>query len=171
MGLFTSHRNLQAVAAMMRDAIPKELLLVQGQLPKAKIIERFKLLHKRGKNAVLLGTQSFWQGVDIPGQALSVVVIDKIPFPRPDDPVLYHLDRIGRNSFRDYSLPKAIIAMKQGLGRLIRTEDDFGCVVLLDVRMSTKGYGRSLKTSLPNGCFVSDDTKDISAFLQQMQGS
>jgi ATP-dependent DNA helicase DinG len=102
---------------------------------------------------VLVASQSFWEGVDVRGEALSVVVIDKLPFAPPDDPVLAarleHLRRAGRNPFVEYQLPHAAIALKQGAGRLIRDEHDRGVLVLCDPRLLSKGYGRQLLDSLP----------------------
>ena len=105
-------------------------------------------------NAVLLGTSSFWEGVDIRGDALSCVVIDKLPFAAPDDPVLsgrlQALRQAGENPFMKYQLPQAVISLKQGVGRLIRDEEDYGVVVICDPRITTKPYGKSFINSLPN---------------------
>jgi ATP-dependent DNA helicase DinG len=104
-------------------------------------------------NAVLLGTGSFWEGVDVRGPALSVVVIDKLPFAPPDDPVLRaRLEgyrRSGRNGFGEYQLPQAVLALKQGVGRLIRDAEDTGVIVLCDPRLRSKSYGRVFLNSLP----------------------
>jgi ATP-dependent DNA helicase DinG len=113
------------------------------------LLERFRRLG----NAVLVASASFWEGVDVRGEALSVVVIDKLPFAPPDDPVLAarlaHLRRNGRNPFLEYQVPQAAIALKQGTGRLIRDEDDRGVLVLCDPRVLSKPYGRQLLDSLP----------------------
>ena len=104
-------------------------------------------------NAVLLGTSSFWEGVDVKGAALSVVVIDKLPFAVPDDPVLKArleaIERRGGNPFFEEQVPQAVIALKQGVGRLIRDHDDFGVIMLCDQRLRTRGYGRIFLDSLP----------------------
>lgn len=146
--LFTSHRALQQVAASLEGRLPFPLL-VQGSLPRNELIERFRRLG----NAVLLGTSSFWEGVDVRGSALSCVLIDKLPFAAPDDPVLQaRLDALrerGGNPFLDYQIPQAAIALKQGAGRLIRDEQDCGVLVLCDPRLLTKGYGRLFLDSLP----------------------
>ena len=118
-------------------------------LPRGQLLDRFKE-HPR---SVLLGTDSFWQGVDVPGDALQNVIITKLPFVVPDQPLLQaRMEAIrenGGNPFRDYQLPQAIIKFRQGFGRLIRTRSDKGIVVLLDPRISTKPYGRDFLESLP----------------------
>ncbi|MCI1729363.1 MAG: ATP-dependent DNA helicase [Chiayiivirga sp.] len=146
--LFTSHRALREVAdklAVRRD-FP---LFVQGTQPRHTLLEGFR----HSGNGVLLGAASFWEGVDVAGDALQVVVIDKLPFAAPDEPVLEArlnaIRRGGGNPFRDWQLPTAAIALKQGAGRLIRTHDDRGVLVLCDPRLSAKGYGRTFLDSLP----------------------
>jgi ATP-dependent DNA helicase DinG len=126
MALFTSYRNLNEVRGSLATLLQPDIhLYVQGEMPKGRIIEHFKRDFDEGRKALILATASFWQGVDIAGQALSVVIIDKVPFARPDDPVMHYLERIGESAFFDYSVPKAVIALKQGVGRLIRRETDF----------------------------------------------
>jgi ATP-dependent DNA helicase DinG len=124
-------------------------LLAQGKGSRSELLERFRRLG----NAVLVGSQSFWEGVDVRGEALSVVVIDKLPFAPPDDPVLAarlaHLREHGHNPFFDFQLPQAAIALKQGAGRLIRDEHDRGVFMLCDPRVTGKAYGRRLLDSLP----------------------
>ena len=104
-------------------------------------------------NAILIGSQSFWEGVDVRGEALSLVIIDKLPFAPPDDPVLSaRIDKInkeGRNAFMEYQLPRTIINLKQGAGRLIRDEDDRGVLMICDPRIITKSYGKRIWQSLP----------------------
>ena len=146
--LFASHRALREAAAELREhgAWP---LFVQGDAPRSILLERFRA----SGNGVLLGTASFREGVDVAGDALSVVVIDKLPFAAPDDPVfearLDAIRRSGGNPFRDEQLPQAVIALKQGAGRLIRTETDRGVLVLCDPRLTSKSYGRVFMDSLP----------------------
>jgi ATP-dependent DNA helicase DinG len=145
--LFTSHRALrEAAEALAGCPWP---LFVQGTAPRNTLLERFR----SSGNGVLLGAASFWEGVDVPGDALSVVVIDRLPFAAPDDPVLEaRLDavrRIGGNPFRDEQLPQAVIALKQGAGRLIRSHQDRGVLVLCDPRLLGKSYGRIFLDSLP----------------------
>jgi ATP-dependent DNA helicase DinG len=138
--------RLAAKLAELGLALP---LLAQGDSPRSELLERFRRLG----NAVLVGSASFWEGVDVRGEALSVVVIDKLPFAPPDDPVLAarlaHLRRQGRDPFFDFQLPQAAIALKQGAGRLIRGERDRGVLVLCDPRLLGKGYGRRLLDGLP----------------------
>ncbi len=147
--LFTSYRALNQAAAALRGRLPYPLL-VQGDLPRAALLERFRSLG----NAVLLGTASFWEGVDVRGEALSCVIIDKLPFAAPDDPVLRAraaaLEAAGRNPFMEYQVPEAVIALKQGAGRLIRAENDYGVLVLCDPRLRTRGYGKTFLGSLPS---------------------
>lgn len=146
--LFTSHRALQEAQALLQDRLDYPLL-VQGAAPKGELLEQFRA----AGNAVLLGTNSFWEGVDVRGPALSCVIIDKLPFASPGDPVLEAriraLRESGRNPFMDYQLPQAVIGLKQGVGRLIRDEADSGVLVLCDPRLVSKSYGRVFRQSLP----------------------
>ena len=145
--LFASHRALREAAELLRDG--PWPLFVQGSEPRHVLLQRFR----ESGNGVLLGTASFREGVDVAGDALSVVVIDKLPFAAPDDPVfearLDAIRRAGGNPFRDEQLPQAVIALKQGAGRLIRTETDRGLLVLCDPRLIGKSYGRVFMDSLP----------------------
>ncbi|NYF36765.1 ATP-dependent DNA helicase [Stenotrophomonas sp. JAI102] len=145
--LFASHRALREAAEALRDA--PWPLFVQGEAPRATLLQRFR----ESGNGVLLGSASFREGVDVVGDALSVVVIDKLPFAAPDDPVfearLDAIRRDGGNPFRDEQLPQAVIALKQGVGRLIRSETDRGVLVLCDPRLLSRGYGRIFLDSLP----------------------
>ncbi|WJW76539.1 ATP-dependent DNA helicase [Thiohalobacter sp. IOR34] len=146
--LFTSHRALRQAAEALRDSLDYPLL-VQGEAPRSELLRRFRELG----DAVLLGTGSFWEGVDVRGEALSLVLIDKLPFASPGDPVLQaRLDLLreqGGNPFMDYQLPGAVIALKQGVGRLIRDVSDRGVLVLCDPRLLDKPYGRLFRASLP----------------------
>ncbi len=151
--LFTTLRAMRRARDRLEARLPElglELpLLAQGEGSRSELLERFRRLG----NAVLVGSASFWEGVDVRGEALSVVVIDKLPFAPPDDPVLAarlaHLRAQGRNPFFDFQLPQATIALKQGAGRLIRDEHDRGVLVLCDPRVAAKPYGRTLLASLP----------------------
>ncbi|MCJ7453001.1 MAG: ATP-dependent DNA helicase [Steroidobacteraceae bacterium] len=150
--LFTSHRALREGAEELRRAWgdkPPVPVFVQGDGSRDQLLRLFR----EAGNAVLLGTGSFWEGVDVRGTALSVVVIDKLPFAAPDDPLLKaRLEEIrarGGNPFFEEQVPQAVIALKQGAGRLIRDEADFGVVMICDTRLVTKGYGRAFITSLP----------------------
>lgn len=124
-------------------------LLLQGEGSRSELLERFRYLG----NATLVASQSFWEGVDVPGEALSLVVIDKLPFAPPDDPVLAarieHMRRSGKNPFLEYQLPRAVISMKQGAGRLIRSESDRGVLMICDPRLIDKQYGKRIWRSLP----------------------
>ncbi|MBS1210909.1 MAG: ATP-dependent helicase [Proteobacteria bacterium] len=151
--LCTSLRAMQRIhegfeSRFHRQALDFPLLL-QGQASRSELLERFRMLG----NAVLVASQSFWEGVDVPGDALSVVIIDKLPFAPPDDPVLKArvgwLEKQGRNPFMEYQLPRAVISMKQGAGRLIRSERDRGVLMVCDPRMITKPYGKRVWQSLP----------------------
>jgi ATP-dependent DNA helicase DinG len=146
--LFTSHRTLRETAELL-EAQLEYPLLIQGEAPKSVLIERFKSLG----SAVLMGSASFWEGVDVRGPALSCVIIDKLPFAAPGDPVLKArldtLRRKGDNPFSSYQLPAAVIALKQGVGRLIRDIDDRGLFMLCDPRLLKRSYGRVFLESLP----------------------
>jgi ATP-dependent DNA helicase DinG len=146
--LFTSHRALKEAAELLAGRIDYPLL-IQGDAPRSRLLEEFR---ERG-NAVLLGTGSFWEGVDVRGEALSCVIIDKLPFASPGDPVLQaRIDAMreaGGNPFMDYQLPQAVITLKQGVGRLIRDVQDRGVLVLCDPRLGSKSYGRLFLDSLP----------------------
>ena len=124
-------------------------LLVQGEAGRRELLDNFRSLG----NAVLLGTSSFWEGIDVRGETLSCVIIDKLPFGSPGDPVaaarIEHINSSGGNAFRDYQLPQAVLALRQGAGRLIRDPSDTGLLVVGDPRLITKGYGRLFLDSLP----------------------
>ncbi len=146
--LFTSHRALREAAELLshKTAFP---LLVQGSVSRRELLERFRELG----DAILLGTSSFWEGVDVRGEALSLVIIDKLPFASPGDPVLQArvsaIREAGGNPFMDFQLPQAVITLKQGVGRLIRDERDQGVLMLCDPRLRSKHYGRQFLQSLP----------------------
>ena len=162
--LFASHRALREAAEALRGG--PWPLLVQGEAPKAELLRRFR----ESGNGVLLGSATFREGVDVAGDALSVVVIDKLPFAAPDDPVfearLDAVRRAGGNPFRDEQLPQAVIALKQGVGRLIRTEGDRGVLVLCDPRLAEKSYGRVFLESLPPFA-TTRDIGDVEAFFEE----
>ncbi|HYC48940.1 MAG TPA: ATP-dependent DNA helicase [Burkholderiales bacterium] len=151
--LFTSLRAMREAHALLQDAFARRglgyPLLMQGQGSRSELLERFRKLG----DAVLVGSQSFWEGVDVRGEALSLVVIDKLPFSAPDDPVLAaRIDKMnqeGHNAFLEHQLPHAVITLKQGAGRLIRDESDRGVLMICDPRLFSKSYGRRILQSLP----------------------
>ncbi|NVJ66995.1 MAG: ATP-dependent DNA helicase [Gammaproteobacteria bacterium] len=148
--LFTSYYALNKVRDLIEDKLDKTQLLVQGERPKNELIEAFR---EQG-NAVLLATSSFWEGVDVKGLALSLVVIDKLPFAAPDEPLIeakvQSMRKQGKNPFYDLQIPEAITALKQGAGRLIRDQADRGVLVLCDPRLVANHYGKEFLTSLPD---------------------
>ncbi|HXF65650.1 MAG TPA: ATP-dependent DNA helicase [Burkholderiales bacterium] len=151
--LFTSLRAMREAGEHLASALRARgldyPLLAQGEGSRSEMLARFRALG----NAVLVGSHSFWHGVDVRGEALSLVVIDKLPFASPDDPVLAaridKMNREGRNAFLEYQLPAAVIALKQGAGRLIRDETDRGVLMICDPRLISRGYGRRILASLP----------------------
>lgn len=167
--LCTSVRSMRALAAALRGRTPRTPLL-QGDAPKLTLLRRFRA----ERDAVLVATMSFWEGVDVPGDALRLVVIDKIPFAVPTDPIVRArcsaLEDAGENPFSAYSVPQAAITLKQGFGRLIRSRTDRGIVAILDRRIRTRGYGSVLRRGLPPApCTESFD--DVAAFWAATRGS
>lgn len=161
--LFTSHRSLRRAAELLADKVDFPLF-VQGEQPRSLLLEQFR----ESGQGVLLGSSSFWEGVDVIGEALSLVVIDKLPFAAPDDPVMEArsdaLRKAGGNPFTQLYLPQAVISLKQGAGRLIRDVNDRGALVVCDPRISTKSYGRVFRESLPP--MRQADTRDeVEVFL------
>lgn len=151
--LCTSLRAMKRIHELIEDKLsafdPERPLLIQGQATRSELLDR----HRAAGNAVLVASQSFWEGVDVRGDALQLVIIDKLPFAPPDDPVLSarieHMKRQGRNAFSEYQLPHAVISMKQGAGRLIRDERDHGVLMVCDPRLVDKPYGKVIWRSLP----------------------
>jgi ATP-dependent DNA helicase DinG len=167
--LFTSHRALKEAARLLRlrDGFEARYpMLVQGEAPRESLLKRFR----EEAHSVLLGTSSFWEGVDVRGPALVLVVIDKLPFASPDDPLLKaRLEGIKRrdgNPFFEYQVPQAVLALKQGFGRLIRDREDFGVVAICDPRLRTKAYGRLFVQALPPAR-LTDDGDEAARFLRQ----
>jgi ATP-dependent DNA helicase DinG len=166
--LTTSHRMLQQLARLLPPKLSGQRLLVQGSRPKAVLLQSFRA----DGNAVLLATQSFWEGVDVPGHALRLVVLEKIPFAVPTDPVMVargrELEAAGESPFMRLSVPAAAIALKQGFGRLIRSQRDYGIVALLDERVHRRGYGKLILSALPPAQRT-DALDDVRAFWRGLQ--
>ncbi len=171
--LTTTLRALQAVGDQLRlefesagDAIQ---ILLQGQAPKRQLMQQF-LAQPR---SILVGSQSFWEGIDVPGDALQCVLIDKLPFPPPNDPLVEarvkRLEAQGRNAFSDYFVAEAAVSLKQGAGRLIRSESDRGLLVVCDPRMAGMNYGKRLRQALPPMASVSSEAEAL-AWLQELSG-
>ena len=166
--LFTSHKALNQAAELMKDSA--FTILVQGSAAKRELLKQFQ----EAKNCVLLGTQSFWEGVDVKGQGLRLVIIDKLPFASPADPLVRArskaIEEAGENPFMAYQIPQAILNLKQGVGRLIRGEQDCGVVVLMDPRLKSKAYGKSFLKSLPP-MTISEDEIQVKQFLDIIHDS
>ena len=161
LGLFTSYKNLNAVYE--RVSGNGHRVLRQGDLPRTELARVFK----EDVSSVLLGTESFWTGIDVPGEALTGLVIDKLPFPHPEDPVVSAICERDRQAFFTYMVPRAIIALRQGVGRLIRSRRDVGVVVLLDRRVAEMRYGRRFLQSLPR-MMTTRKLDNIPRFLEEV---
>ena len=161
--LFTSYGQLRKSAEALRQELPGLGVLCQGEMPAYRLVEQFKAV----PNAVLLGTASFWQGIDIPGDALQCVVIAKLPFAVPDDPIVEARMELLRNPFFEYQVPQATLLFRQGFGRLIRTKTDKGAVVVLDSRIMTKNYGKWFLKSIPK-CRISNERDEFGKFIEQL---
>jgi ATP-dependent DNA helicase DinG len=152
--LFTSYRGMNEVYNLLADRLPWRVLR-QGDLPRQKLLDAFR----EDLRSVLFATASFWEGVDVQGEALACVILVKLPFAVPDDPVteamVRAIENSGRNAFTSYTLPEAVLRLKQGFGRLIRTQHDRGLVAILDLRIRTKWYGRWFLNALPRCCEIS----------------
>lgn len=161
--LCTSNQSMAALFELVSSRIGYPCFL-QGSMSKTGLLNKFRST----PNAVLFATSSFWQGVDVRGEQLSCVIIDKLPFAVPSDPIVQarskHIDENGGRSFSDYSVPQAIISLKQGIGRLIRSKTDRGVIAILDPRLRTKGYGKEFLQSLPRMRITSELTDIASVF-------
>jgi ATP-dependent DNA helicase DinG len=169
--LFTSYAQMNRIFADLSPWLEKNHmkgLLHEAGVSREQLLQDFK----EEKHAVLFGCESFWEGVDVPGDDLICVVIAKLPFPVPTDPItkarIEKIERTGKSSFEEYSLPFSILKLKQGFGRLIRTKDDKGAVVILDTRIHTKKYGKKVIESLPAAPF-SNDLQDIGEAMKRFQ--
>jgi ATP-dependent DNA helicase DinG len=165
--LFTSHRALNAAKKWFKThkrVLNGRKLLAQGSAPRDDLLRRFR----DAGNAVLLGTGSFWEGVDVRGRALTVVAIDKLPFASPADPLmmarLEYIRREGGNGFMEHQVPQAVLTLKQGAGRLLRDQNDYGVIVLCDPRITTKSYGQMFLKSL-EPMPTTADIHEVESFL------
>ena len=165
--LFTSYRAMNEANDFLKQRLDYQIF-VQGQKPKHQLLSAFK----EAGQAVLLGTSSFWEGVDVRGDALTCVMIDKLPFASPGDPVLQaRMDQIrnnGGNPFMDFQLPTAVISLKQGAGRLIRDLKDYGVLVIGDPRIISKRYGKTFIKSLPD-MPVTQSIQAVEGFYQKIR--
>jgi len=159
LGLFTSYRSLSVACGGLRGSGLR--VLRQGDRPRTALVDAFR----SDVGSVLLGTESFWTGIDVPGESLSCVIIDRLPFPSPTDPVLDAIRAKDKRWFFRYALPRAVIAFRQGFGRLLRRADDRGVVVVLDRRLVDRPYGRLFLKSLPR-VRLSRDIADVTRFLE-----
>jgi ATP-dependent DNA helicase DinG len=161
--LTSSYRALDAYRERVRDRVPYEVL-VQGEAPRERLLERFR----EEVDSVLIATSTFWQGVDVPGESLSLLVIDKLPFSAPGDPLhearCEAVEKGGGDWFRDYALPTAMLQLRQGFGRLIRGHADRGVVAILDPRLRTRPYGRAFLGALPR-CPIAEDQAAVAQFF------
>jgi DNA polymerase-3 subunit epsilon/ATP-dependent DNA helicase DinG len=169
--LFTSHAQLGATYRALRGRLAEAgiAVLAQGQagLSRGMLLDRFR----RGERSVLLGTASFWEGVDVVGEALSCLIIAKLPFAVPTDPVFEARAEQFDDSFGEYAVPQAILRLKQGFGRLIRSRDDRGVMIMLDRRLYTKGYGRRFLRSLPDCAVLRGPAADAGRVTVQFLGT
>jgi len=166
--LFTSYQAMMAAYELVATHVPYPCLVQTRNAGKSRLLDEFKVT----PNAVLFATSSFWQGIDVKGEALSAVIIDKLPFQVPSDPLvaarMSRVEHEGGSAFSDYQVPHAILRLKQGLGRLIRSKSDRGVLSILDNRLSTKGYGKLFMASLPDYA-VTDNIEDLVEFMKEEQ--
>jgi ATP-dependent DNA helicase DinG len=164
LALFTSFRAMRAATDALSERLPYPVM-TQGDLPKPRLVEAFA----EDEQACLFATMSFWQGIDVPGQSLSLVTIDRLPFPRPDEPLLQaRRERIGDGAFAAIDVPRAATLLAQGAGRLIRARSDRGAVAVFDPRLATAGYGPSIVAALPK-MRRTRNRDDVVAFLRQLR--
>jgi ATP-dependent DNA helicase DinG len=163
--LFTSFQMLDEVYELLKEDVTTLKILRQGDMPRYLLLEEFK----KKEGSVLLGTSSFWQGVDVPGKALQCVIITKLPFSVPNEPVveakMEFLQAQNKNPFLHYQLPQAIILLKQGFGRLIRSQEDKGVVAILDPRLKSRSYGKMFLNSLPQ-CEITSSLSKVKEFMK-----
>lgn len=163
LALFTSVVAMEQAHHALRERLPYPLLM-QGETSRRTLLQRFS----QTTESVLLAVASFWEGIDVPGETLSLVIIDKLPFEVPSDPVImartHRIKALGGNPFTDYQVPRAILTLRQGVGRLMRTAEDRGVIAILDTRLFTKGYGRQFLRSLPPSP-ITREPADVAAFF------
>ncbi|MBN1233243.1 MAG: ATP-dependent DNA helicase [Candidatus Coatesbacteria bacterium] len=166
--LFTSIKNMNEVYEILKKKKLPYNLLMQGESSRDILIDKFR----KDETSVLFGVSSFWQGIDVIGPSLKAVIIDKLPFPSPGDPLVdaktKRLESLGKNWFKDYSLPQAIMLLRQGVGRLIRSTSDWGIVAILDYRINSKFYGKQILDSLP-AFRKTGDLSEVIRFLQEKE--
>jgi Rad3-related DNA helicase len=170
LALFTSHGQLRQTHEALREPLDAERIVLRGQNidgSRARLLETFRA----GPRAVLLGTSSFWEGVDVVGDALSCLVIARLPFTVPTDPVFAARSEQFADPFREYAVPQAILRFRQGFGRLIRSRDDRGVAVILDRRVVTKAYGRAFLKSLPDCTVRTGSARDLPAAARAWLGA
>ena len=166
LALFTSYKAMNRAVDALRTRLPFPLL-AQGDQPKQALIERFS----RDPETCLFATMSFWQGIDVPGPSLSLVTIDRLPFPRPDDPLLQaRRENVGPGAFVTIDVPRAATLLAQGVGRLIRSSTDRGAVAVLDPRLATARYGPKIVATLPK-MRRTRDRSEIEAFLRDLRAA
>jgi ATP-dependent DNA helicase DinG len=163
--LFTSYQQMEAAFELLSGNLPYPCMVQGKGTGKSRLLDEFRMT----PNAVLFATSSFWQGVDVKGEALSAVIIDKLPFQVPTDPLVAarsaHIERAGGRAFSEYHVPNAVLRLKQGLGRLIRSKSDRGILAILDNRLTTKGYGKLFLSSLPE-YEITDRVEELAAFMR-----
>ena len=162
--LFTSFSSMRKTYPFLVENLPYPVF-IQGQAPRNKLLKSFQ----QQTDSVLLAVASFWEGINVPGESLSCVIIDKLPFEVPSDPVIMarvnEIREEGGNPFMDFQLPRAILALRQGVGRLMRTSTDQGLLAILDIRLFTKRYGRLFLRSLPPSP-LTRELKDVESFFE-----
>jgi ATP-dependent DNA helicase DinG len=167
--LFTSYRQMESAFQLLSGTLPFPCMVQGRGAGKGRLLEEFRMT----PNAVLFATSSFWQGVDVKGEALSAVIIDKLPFQVPSDPLVAarsaHIENDGGNAFSQYQVPNAVLRLKQGFGRLIRSKSDRGILAILDNRLSTKSYGKLFLASLPEYT-VTTKIEEVRQFMQAPAG-
>lgn len=164
--LFTSYRLMRSLAKLFREQFPDETILVQGEAPPHRLLKQFQ----EHKNAIMLGVETFWQGVDVPGDALRCVVITRLPFDVPTHPVHQargeYMEEQDQNPFVHYSVPRAILMLRQGFGRLIRRHNDQGVVAILDARVKSRSWGKRFIKALPD-CKHLEKIEEVAEFVEE----